>query len=415
MFYIQRSLTRPVLLFLVLAFLAGCRKFAESPATIGDKPAYLRVFNVIPNTQTPFNSGAASPFFTFLFDPKLDKSGIPYDGAIVGDWLGTRHLFCSSYPLDEGNSLGASLDTLVTHNITYEYPGSAHVLTAPPINGYELSAWAQVPSGKHRVQFVSRPQTDSAFSSLSATIRKAVVIDTVIDLQPGEVYTLEAIALDEDKNIYGAYLRQEQFIHQTFSDSSMYVGFFNLSGKKSVVQQYDFPDSLQISCTYYSLDDISYNASGTANYNIVAGYNNAWLTTITQHMGTTTTYIPLPLLPESYYFDDQGVFRTYTSLNNSVSYGKAGTLPSVNLFFQSPDPNTAKGTGEVDCTLDPALVNNTPSYTLMTGGLRYLPSLFLFSSGIGKPQIYPSLNILEVVYGAVYMTQIQPAFYKQPN
>src|SRR5882757_9645668 len=130
MFTIKRLIRRPALFLLALAFLAGCRKYAEGPAAIGN-PAYLRVFNVIPNTQTPFNSSAASPFFTFLFDPKLDGSGTSAGAGIIGDWLGTRHLFVSSYPLDEGNSLGASLDTLVTHNITYEYPGSAHVLTAP--------------------------------------------------------------------------------------------------------------------------------------------------------------------------------------------------------------------------------------------------------------------------------------------
>jgi hypothetical protein len=396
--------------------LAGCRKFAESPAAIGSNPAYLRVFNVIPNTQTPFNSTAAVPFFTFLFDPKLDKSGIPYDGAIVGDWLGTRHLFCNSYPLDEGNSLGASLDTLVTHNITYEYPGSAHVLTAPPINGYELSAWAQVPSGKHRVQFVSRPQTDTAFANLSATIRKEVLIDTVIDLQPGEVYTLEAVALDEDNRRYGAYLRQEQFTHQAFSDTSMYVGFFNLSGKKSAIQQNDLPDTPQVSCTYRILDDIIYNSRQQILYNTVSGLNNVFLATLGQHMATTTTFLPLPLLPENDYFDDQGVFKVYGDVNNTANFG---TLPSITFNFQSAAPG-ASTVYQVNCDMDPAVINKYEPFQLLnpqgaTSWQEWLPNLTLFSSGTGKPQVYPSLTILEVVYGTVYMTQIQPAFYKQPN
>jgi hypothetical protein len=414
MFFMKKYMLCSGCFLLALLSLAGCRKFAESPAAIGSNPAYLRVFNVIPSTLTPFNAHAAVPFFTFLFDPKLDKSGIPYDGAIVGDWLGTRHLFATSYPLDEGNSLGASLDTLVTHNITYEYPGSAHVLTAPPINGYDLSAWAQVPSGKHRVQFIARPQTDTAFANLSDTIRKAVLIDTTIDLQPGEVYTLEAVSLDEDNNVYGAYLRQEQFTHQALSDSSMYVGFFNLSGKKSVVQQSNFPDTAQVFCTYHILDDITYNSNQTITYDIVSGLNNVLLTTLTQRMATTTTFLPLPLLPENDYFDAQNVFKVYGTVGNTTAFG---TLPSVTFTFQDATPGSTNA-HEVFCDLDPAMVNNIEPYLLInpaTGSGQWLPNLTLFSSGVGKPQVYPSLTILEIVYGTVYMTQIQPAFYQQPN
>src|ERR1700744_29271 len=208
------------ILFLIgLFLLAGCNKYAEGPATLGGgAPAYLRVFNVVPFALTPFNSAGATPFFTFLFDPQMDASGTPDGGLIVGDFLGQRQLYCTSYSINEGNSLNASLDTAVKSSINYEYPGEAHVLTAPPINGFDLSAWAQVPSGKHRVLFITRPQTDTAFAHLSQSIRKSIVIDTTIDLQAGEVYTLEAGARNLERNQYGVYMRQEEFIHETFSD-----------------------------------------------------------------------------------------------------------------------------------------------------------------------------------------------------
>ena len=412
------------LLLPAMIWMAGCRKYAEGPATIGGKPAYLRVFNVIPNTQTPFNSSAANPFFTFLFDPKPDASGTPSGATIVGDWLGTRQTYTTSYPLNEGNSLGASLDTFVTHNITYEYPGSAHVLTAPPINGFDLSAWAQVPSGKHRVQFVTRPQTDTPFANLSAAIRKSVVIDTTIDLQPGEVYTLEAVALDEDNNKYGVYLRQEQFTHQSFSDSNLYVGFFNLSGKRSTIQQNDFPDSMKVTCTYRISDDVANNnaPAGVSSpyYKVVAGMDNIFLTNLTQRMATTVTYLPLPLLPTRYFFDDQGVFRNYGTIDNASNYG---TLPSLSFVFTNLGSASAPGAPSnhtVDCILDPALANNYPSYGLISSPYylswnEAVPNLNLFSTGTGAPQVYPCLTIFDIAYGVLYMTRIQPAFYKQTN
>jgi hypothetical protein len=62
----------------------------------------------------------------------------------------------------------------------------------------DLSAWAQVASGKHRVLFIARPQNYIDFSSLSDTIKRKIIIDTTIDLHQGEVYTMEAVLQDVD-------------------------------------------------------------------------------------------------------------------------------------------------------------------------------------------------------------------------
>lgn len=419
--------TRGIFLILLMAF-AGCRKYAEGPATIGGSPAYLRVFNVVPFTLTPINSSGDVPFFTFLLDPQTDKSGTPSGGYIVCDWLGTRQAFSTSISINEGNSLGASLDTSIKTYINYEYPGAAHVLTAPTINGYDLSAWAQVPSGKHRVVFISRPKTDTPFNNLSTAIRNHISIDTTIDLQPGEVYTLQAVAVDEDHNRYGAYLRQEQFIHQAFSDSNLYVAFFNLSGIPSAYASNqgaptypDFQDSMQVNCTYNILDDISYQASlsnpyGRAyNYYPLPGFNKAPLTILTQRMNTTSTYYPLPLLPDYYYFDPQGLLRLYPS--QTLTSSTPGTLPWVSFYFT----NTGSGGGlpvhELDCEVNPALANILPvahNFTILRTYLG-MASLSLFSNATGSIKAHPCLNILDLSYNSVYCMQIQPATYKLPN
>ena len=419
-----------IFLFAGLFFLMGCNKYAEGPATLnGGAPAYLRVFNVVPFALTPFNSAGATPFFTFLFDPKTDANGVPSGGAIVGDFLGNRQLYVTSYSINEGNSLGASLDTTVTTNINYEYPGEAHVLTAPPINGFDLSAWAQVPSGKHRVLFISRPQTDTPFTSLSAKIRNAIVIDTTIDLQAGEVYTLEAVAKNLDSNTYGAYLRQEQFIHQSFSDSNMYVGVFNLTGAPSSINPAavgSLPDSMNVTCTYDVEDDISSGAaaSGTnpvVGYIPVPGFNYKLLTTVNQRLSQTTQYVPLPLLPNSYYFDEQGIFREYYGIGGLA--GSAGTLPFVTLYFSDANvPFNTNNTISLICNFDPALINNTPPYLLngvtnfgIGTNNRYTANLTLFSNFTGSIRAYSSVNIMEVVYNTIYFMRIQPAFYNTTN
>ena len=417
-----------IFLLTSLLFFAGCRKYAEGPATIGGgAPAYLRVFNVVPFALTPFNSAGATPFFTFVLDPQMDASGTPAGGLIVGDFLGTRQLYCTSYSINEGNSLNASLDTAVKSSINYEYPGETHVLTAPPINGFDLSAWAQVPSGKHRVLFITRPQTDTPFARLSQSIRKSIVIDTTIDLQAGEVYTLEAVARNLDSNLYGAYLRQEQFIHQTFSDSNMYVGLFNLSGAPSSVNPAAVNavgDTMDVDITYQVLDDISNNASGSIDYIPLPGFNHSPLMTVIGRMSATTQFVPIPILPENYYFDEQGIFRQYRTFPGAN--GVYGTLPNVELFITNPNvvANNLSAWNELDFDLDPALINNYEPYLLNSATnfglsgqsqLQLMASMSLFSNFTGTIRAYPCVNILEAVYNTVYFMRIQPAFYNPSN
>ncbi len=133
-----------------------------------------------------------------LIDPEMDGQGLPNNAGIVGDFLATRQLFSLSYPINAANSdisgsvlsgRGGASASLYPSN--FEYPGNAHVLTAPAINGFDLSAWAQIPSGKHRIMFIVRPQNNTPFKNLSALIRGNILIDTTVELAHGEVYTMQ--------------------------------------------------------------------------------------------------------------------------------------------------------------------------------------------------------------------------------
>src|ERR1700761_4508568 len=200
-----------VMLSFAAVFLASCYKYKSAPQVAS--PAYIRVFNSLPYTVDALHAGQAAPVLCFLMDPTNDSSGVASGGSVVGDWLQTRELFSLSYAADAGTALNAQATIsqvnagLPTQNVTnanYEYPGKMHVLTAPAMNGIDMSAWAQVPSGKHRILFVTRPEDDRPFATLPSSLRSDVIIDTTVDLQEGEVYTMNALLTDIDKNIYGA-------------------------------------------------------------------------------------------------------------------------------------------------------------------------------------------------------------------
>lgn len=399
--------------------LEGCKKYAElSPI---DHPAYIRVFNDLPNITTALNNGQALPFLTFIMDPKTDASGTPTGGAIVGDYMATRQLFSLSYPINEANSsVGVTFISGVGYQpvtylfpINFEYPGNAHVPAAPAINGFDLSAWAQVPSGKHRIVFVSRPENGTAFADLSQTIRNRVLIDTTVDLEAGEVYTLEAVSRDMSKPDYGLYFRREAFPHESFEDDKLYVGFINLSEKPSQLVADGFasafPDRIAISYTYNLQDDAL--AGGTNNYyKPLPGYNNVNYTTLVTKMDTVIPYLSLPLLPNSYFFLAD-TLRTYAY--TSIVSGSGGSLPFVSFTFQDPD-NPGTPFLVLNCAQNPATFNDYDN-PLFTGANNTLPNLNLIVNTNGQYHIYPTLNIMELVDNRVYMMQVQKGFNTLPK
>ncbi len=410
---------------LCIAAWSGCKKYEIEPQV--EDPAYIRVFNDLAIPKDFAHGQQASPFLAFLMDPQTDAAGIPSNAAIIGDFLGTRQLYSPSYAANEANSsvgnntTGGPLAHQDPPNLTpvkYEYPGNEHVLTAPVINGFDLSAWAQVPSGKHRIMFVLRPQNAIVFKDLSPSIRSGILLDTTIMLEKGELYTLEVVSRDLDKGKYGLYIRKEQFIHQAFDANKQYVGFVNLSGERTEDVKNGFatafPDRVKITGSYFRYNDPASQASGNVFYTPVPGYDNTYLTTLSTRMDTAISWHPLPMLPQSAFFY-QGLLRTYGNVMTSEP-SKQGTLPYFKFQYLDADvPVYDPVNGNVfitNCSADPAVYNN---YNTITTAVRgYAPNLNLVVNNNGVYHVYPTVNIMEIVYDRVYLMQIIRGFEQLP-
>ncbi|PSL47967.1 hypothetical protein CLV51_102827 [Chitinophaga niastensis] len=413
-----------ILHFLCLLTIAmtSCKKYAEAPLL--SHPAYLRVFNDMAYSVDFLHNGQGVPFLTFIMDPHTDAAGVADTGAIVGDFLGTRQLFSLSYPINEANSSSGQTTNdgrggVVNLNpVNFEYPGNAHVLTAPAINGFDLSAWAQVPAGKHRILFVNRPQNNTSFPNLSATIRSNVLLDTTVNFEEGEVYTMEVVARDLDNNKYGLYLRREAFVHQSFEENKIYAGFVNLSGVQPRSSQYHFKpafsDNVSIYYTYNIYDDIASDFKPLdPSYNPLPGYNNIYYTTLQTKMDTVIPYLALPMLPRNYFFR-QDTLRTYLDKSVVLIGGGAtryGSMPHVR--FDLADAANVGPTFPLICAGDPTIFNN---YNVNTTYIKkFTPNLNLVVNTGNALHIYSTLNIMEMVYDRVYLMQIQRGFNEVPK
>ncbi|MBN9384147.1 MAG: hypothetical protein J0H74_25575 [Chitinophagaceae bacterium] len=391
--------------------LVSCKKYDTQPDMKG--AAYLRVFNEIPFTLDLTTKTQVVPFFTMIIDPIFSGKGVPSGGQIVGDYLGSRLVFNPSTSINEGNPLGTPLDTTIRYNINYEYPGNAHVLTAPSINGLDLSAWAQISSGKHRVLFITRPRNKIDFSLLSDTIRNSVIIDTTVDLRAGEVYTMETVLQDIDETKYGIYLRQESFIHETFDRNKNYVTFFNLSGKNSSLSSNPispssgyFYDTMNVSYTYYDPQAPGNNLLGAP----IPGYTDIYLMTLNSRMAAGAPYLPLPVLPLSSFYDNQGTLKTYYNYSTQ----NRGTMPYFVFNFIASGNNVPTAgmvqTYSLICDVDPVMVNTLTVYQVNNrngGGINANANLNMVVQLDGKAAVYPAVYIMELVFNKVYLMQVQ--------
>ncbi len=401
---------------LLLIVMAGCKKYEETPPL--SNAAYIRVFNDLAFTVDVWQSGQSAPFLTFIMDPHMDGAGVPDTGAVVGDFLATRQLFSLSYPINEANSSVGTSPAEQINIVNYEYPGNAHVLTAPAINGFDLSAWAQAPAGSHRILFVTRPQDNVPFKQLSASNRSNILLDTVVNFEKGEVYTLEVVSRDLDNKKYGLYVRKEAFIHQSFETNKLYVGFVNLSGKRPLSAQYDFvhfyPDNIGIYYTYNIYDDqASIGFEYDPKYNPLPGYDNAYYTTLRTTMDTVIPYMALPMLPQSTFFR-QDTLRTYadkTAFIPGLPSSKFGTLPYVK--FSLVDPSTVSSAFTLSCIGDPTTFNSYDPTN--SSALFYTPNLNLIVNTGNAYHVYSTLNIMEMIYDRVYLMQIQRGFNDVPE
>ncbi|NSL85899.1 hypothetical protein ECE50_003590 [Chitinophaga sp. Mgbs1] len=401
----------------LVLLLGSCYKYAERDPV--ETPAYLRVFNSVAVMPDALQGTAVASFFTFLMDPETDAAGIPLKAAVMGDFLTTRQLYSTSVPLNSGNSSEGQyvIDKFgrriySTTPLNYEYPGNAKVLTAAVINGFDLSAWAQITSGKHRIVFVSRPKNSIAFPELSKEIRSQVLIDTVVDFSQGEVYTMQILCRDLEKNQYGLYVRNEQFTHQQFDDKKIYVGFLNLSGAPTRQMQMGmeaaFPQKIRISYSYKQQE-----LQGTLPVPM-AGYNNNYYTTLTEKMNTGISYLTLPLLPRASFFE-KDTLRSYSRVD--LRYTGLVTLPHAEFYFEDADRPGFK-MPPVQYSADPSVYNIYRYSSFLTDrqtDINVAPVLNLITSSGNKYHISATVNIMEIIYDRIYMMQVQRGFNEIPH
>jgi hypothetical protein len=410
---------------LLLLLLSGCYKYKELDQM--EEPAYLRVFNSVAVNPDLLEGNNISTFFTFLMDPETDEKGIPTDAAIKTDFFTTRELYSSSYPVNSGNSSEGHYvvdqfgrKQFSNTPVNFEYPGNAHVLTAPAINGFDMSAWAQVRSGQHRIVFVVRPRNTIPFPQLSTVIRSQIVIDTVVNYEKGEVYTMQIVCRNIDKAEYGLYLRKESFVHQAFEENKIYVGFVNLSGQRPRMADLGyknvFPEKVAIRYSYFT-----YENAPVRRYVPLAGYYNNYYSTLTKKMDTAISYMTLPQLPREAFFD-RDTLRPYYRVDDRTTIGRVpNTIPYAEFSFSDGDqPSGVNGNYTVHALANPTVFNTYcyGPYVRSQENQAYvnmMPLLNKIVSANSRYHIYSTLNIMEIVYDRIYMMQIQRAFNEVPQ
>lgn len=382
---------RVIYILVLLTLLGGtsCRKteFAEV-----NSPAYLRVFNSLEYVVTLDNKELPQPFLTMLIDPVFDEQGIPVSAAITGDFLDKRDGWARPYP-----------DAANTNIYQKEYPGTAKVVAAPVLNGYDLSSWAQIPSGSHRVMFISRPLNTVPFYELNNDLKKQVIVDTTIDLTQGEVYTMNVIQKSYTAQNAGVYLRNETFVKRSFSDSLVYINFYNLSSegffanapKGDGHELYNkLRDTMQVFCSLSR-----FRQSGMPNTPINGQQDIAMGILIRSQDPVVAPYYSFPL------FADTTSDKIYTGrLSQQFTFIQPG-YSAGNLGYIGNLPDnvySTMGVGDFGYT-NPSL----PS--VITGDTRS-GLVVSVRSGIYNPRSFATINTLEYINRKFYVTTVQRKF-----
>ncbi|MCK7554180.1 hypothetical protein MKQ70_03815 [Chitinophaga sedimenti] len=284
-------------LLLSSAFLLCLCACSKVEYTEIERPAYLRVFNELNFRISLANKDEQIPFLTMLIDPVVDKDGLVTGAAIIGDYLNQRDTYAPPYPSHVGES---------TTKSNPEYPGKESVLVGPVLNGFDLSSWAQVPSGEHRIMFCIRPTNDVPFLQLEPKLRKIVMIDTTLTLNERDVYTLHVFQKNFITKENTVLLREENFHKLPMSDSMVYVNFYNYSAEgfweadKSLKQGLGDNDNGML--RYGMRDDMNVWMSLTKpfTYNTLPGYHFNYLANIKrEYSGKVAHYYSFPLFADT--------------------------------------------------------------------------------------------------------------------
>jgi hypothetical protein len=372
----------------------GCVKVEYSKI---DDPAYLRVFNNLNYVQTLGSKDNKVPFFCMLINPVLDGNGMPTSAEIVGDFLDQRDAYAPPYPSHIGTSTSVN---------NPEYPGKENVLVGPVLNGFDLSSWAQVPSGKIRIMFAYRPKNAVPFFQLESQLKKDILIDTVLNLTSKEVYTLHVLQKDFVTKRTGLLLRQEVFQKLPLSDSLTYVNFYNMSAKgyweadKSLKAenylmasfQGGMKDEMNVFLSLYEDQSILSASAAT-----VPGFKGKYIANVKLNTATDVVnpYVSFPI------WSGKTANGITTNMWQRFDFFVPGMDISNNPFYEASIDNGGNWVS-VNC-----LQNGKVKMT-SNDNAAILPNLLVnIHSGVNNPKTFATVNTIEVVNGRVYLTTIQ--------
>ena len=382
------------LIALALLMVAGCSKVEYTKI---HEPAYLRVFNNLNYVQTLGSKDDKTPFFCMLINPTTDASGKLSGGEVVGDFLDKRDAYAPPYPSHVGNSTSVN---------NPEYPGKENVLVAPIVNGFDMSSWAQVPSGKIRILFAYRPKNAIPFFQLEDNLKKDILIDTTIELRSREVYTLHVLQKDFVTKQTGVLLREENFHKLPLSDSLVYVNFYNMSAKgfwqaDAALKDNDFnlksfkggiKDDMNVFVSLYqSQGELSHTGP------TVSGFKGKYLANVKRNTisNAVNPYASFPIWASN---KANGI---QTDIWQRFDFFVPGMDITNNPIYPS-ETNTASNWAVVNC-----LLNGKVDLQSNENGI-ILPNLLVnVHSGKNNPQTFATVNTIEVVNGRVYLTTIQ--------
>lgn len=377
---------------LLLGLLAvGCRK--TEYANI-NQPAYLRVFNSLEYMPTMDNKDAPQPFLVMLIDPVMDADGLPVSAAVTGDFLKQRSSWARPYPDAASNVIWQT-----------EYPGTKRVLAAPTLNGYDLSSWAQVPSGKHRVIFQTRPLNNTPYFELSKLEKGIALVDTTIDLTAQEVYTMHVLLKSYAKQDPVMYLRQESFHKQPFADSLVYVNFYNLSADGFFdLAPNTLPNTYMVSTKLRDTMSIYYSLKRRNNSTLtsIPGYDGVPVGKIVRSQdGKIAPYYSFPM------FADTSSNRIFTgNMSQMFQFFGPGVNPQ-NLGYPDFLPI---GVYSSLILGDYGPENTTSTMPFMVRADLRTGMIISIHSGRNNPQSFSTVNTVEYINRKFYVTTIQRVY-----
>ena len=379
-----------IFLWVIIVFgVMGCRK--TNFATLSN-PAYLRVFNCLSYNISLDNKDAPQPFLTMLVNPVVDAGGIPESAQVTGDFLDLRDNWARPYP-----------DAANTSVYQKEFPGTAKILAAPILNGYDLSSWAQVPSGKLRVQFYSRPLSTTDFFSLEKNQRKLLLIDTTIDLKAGEVYTMHVLEEDFTSRKKAIYLRHETFVKEPFSDSLVYVNFYNLSEKGFYENTPEMIGGVALRNRIHDTMNVFYSLNKSKDGKIsvgIPGFSGLPMGSVIRSLEPAVApYYSFPL------FADTSASRAYTGMVSQVfTFLKPGfTLANIGFTpFLEDGVYLALAVGPY----------GNEQEDVRARVMADIRSGLIVSerSGVYNPRSFATVNTIEYINSKIFVTTVQRKF-----